>query len=740
VVNGYDLRNAPMQADFLSDAVIDLAAIKHNVGVLQSRSSAQIMAVVKANAFGHGAVPVARTALAAGATRLGVSSLAEALVLRAAGLSGPVLAWLHAPEQPVDQASQAGTDLSVSSEEHLHTVAASASRTQRRVAIHLKVDTGLRRNGSAEEDWPSLIAVAARLQAGGSVHVRGIWSHLIYPDQSDHPATAAQLAALDHAVKLARAGGPAPDLVHIANSGAALANRRTHYDMVRAGIGLYGVEPVRGAQFGLVPAMTLRGRVVMTRTIASGDGVSYWHRYTAATSGKAALVALGYADGLPWAAWHQAHVLIGGQRRPVAGAIAMDQWDIDAGTAAVTAGDTAVIFGPGFSGEPTVTEWAAWADTNPHEILARVGPRVTGTTSGRAAPMPSKPFPSSGRVQLVLNFGGPAGEHEVSCASAAAIASHLDPGRYLIRLIYLTKDGGWVADPGAVPAGSAAAQQFRDLTQHELAKARNFPIDALAEADVVVPALHGPFGEDGTIQALLDAAGAPYVGSGMAAMDKDITKRVLASDGIPVTPWVVLRRGDDWVPRADRARLGLPVLVKPARCGSSVGISKVTAWEDLDEAVAAARRWDTKVLVEQAVIGREVDLAVLEHPAGQLQASAALEIRYKPERSFFDYTAKYQDTETDFIIPAPLDRAVAAELEDLALRVFGLLGCRGLARVDFLLADGVSPIVNEVNTFPGFTEASQYPRMWAAEGVGLGELLDRLIDTTLNAAPPGGRP
>jgi alanine racemase len=378
VVNGHGLlRSVPMSAESRSDAVIDLAAIRHNVGVLRSRSNAQIMAVIKADAFGHGVVPVARTALAAGASWLGVSSVTEALVLRAAGLSGPVLAWLHAPEQPVDQALQAGIDLSVSSEKHLHTVAASARRTQGRADIHLKVDTGLRRNGSTEEDWPTLIAAAARLQAGGFVHVRGIWSHLIYPDRPGHPATAAQLAALDHAVKLARAAGLAPDLVHIANSGAALANRRTHYDMVRAGIGLYGVEPVRGAQFGLVPAMTLRGRVVMTRKIASGDGVSYWHQYTAAAAGKAALVALGYADGLPRAASHQAHVLVGGHRRPVAGVIAMDQCVIDAGTAPVTAGDTAVIFGPGFSGEPTVTEWAAWAGTNPHEILTRVGPRVT---------------------------------------------------------------------------------------------------------------------------------------------------------------------------------------------------------------------------------------------------------------------------------------------------------------------------------------------------------------------------
>ena len=376
-VNGRYSHSKPMEADSLSEAVIDLSAIGHNVRALRSRTGAQVMAVVKADAFGHGAVPVARAALAAGASWLGASSPTEALALRAAGLSAPVLAWLHAPDQSVDLALQASIDLSVSSEAHLQTVAVSARRTQRRAAIHLKIDTGLRRNGSTEDCWPALVASAARLQASGIVHVRGIWSHLIYPDSPCHQSTAIQLEAFDHAVHVARVAGLAPDLVHIANSGAALANRRTHYDMVRAGIGLYGIEPVRGERFGLIPAMTVRARILMTRPVAPGDGVSYWHEYVVPATGNAALVALGYADGLPRAAAHQAEVLIGGRRRPVAGAIAMDQCVIDAGTASATAGDMVVIFGPGFGGEPTVTDWAGWAGTIPHEILTRIGPRVT---------------------------------------------------------------------------------------------------------------------------------------------------------------------------------------------------------------------------------------------------------------------------------------------------------------------------------------------------------------------------
>jgi alanine racemase len=254
---------------------------------------------------------------------------------------------------------------------------ASSRRTQCRAAIHLKIDTGLRRNGATEADWPSLMTATARLQESGLVHVRGIWSHLVHPDSPQHPATAGQLEVLDRAVDVARAAGLAPDLIHIANSGAALASRRTHYDMIRAGIGLYGIEPVRGERFGLVPAMTLRGRVVTTRRVEPGDRVSYWHQYAVTRSGTAALVALGYADGLPRAAAPRAQVLIGGQRRPVAGAIAMDQCVVDAGTIPVTTDDTAVFFGPGFSGEPTIADWASWAGSNPHEILTHIGPRVT---------------------------------------------------------------------------------------------------------------------------------------------------------------------------------------------------------------------------------------------------------------------------------------------------------------------------------------------------------------------------
>jgi D-alanine-D-alanine ligase len=251
----------------------------------------------------------------------------------------------------------------------------------------------------------------------------------------------------------------------------------------------------------------------------------------------------------------------------------------------------------------------------------------------------------------------------------------------------------------------------------------------------VIPALHGPFGEDGTLQALMDAVGARYVGSGMAAsalgMDKDAAKRVLLTNGLPVADWAVLRGEGEELADGERERLGLPVFVKPARSGSSVGVSRVADWDELSTAIAGARKWDERVLVEAAVVGREVDVAVLEHPDGRLEAGPPLEIRFAGGRDFFDYDAKYADQATRFTIPAELDPAITAELQRLALRAFEILGCRGLARVDFLLRDGVEPVFNEINTFPGFTVHSQYPSIWAAAGTPFGKLLDLLIESAL---------
>jgi D-alanine-D-alanine ligase len=332
---------------------------------------------------------------------------------------------------------------------------------------------------------------------------------------------------------------------------------------------------------------------------------------------------------------------------------------------------------------------------------------------------------------VVVLFGGPTGEHEVSCASAAGMVSHLDRDRFTVQPMRITMDGEWAPGPADFPSGPVTADELVDATPTQVG---DDPVPVLRQADVVLIALHGPFGEDGTVQALLEVLGVPYVGSGVAAsavgMDKDATKRVLGTQDVPVAPWVVVR-DEDGVDASTRARLGLPVFVKPSRAGSSVGITRVSSWDDLAGAVATARRWDDKVLVEQAVSGREVDVAVLEHPDGTLQAGPPLEIEFGGDRPFFDYDAKYQDDGTRFLIPASLDASIIAELQRLAVRAFELLGCRGLARVDFLLRGGTEPVFNEINTLPGFTAVSQYPRIWDAAGLSMSQLLELMIDTAL---------
>jgi D-alanine-D-alanine ligase len=260
--------------------------------------------------------------------------------------------------------------------------------------------------------------------------------------------------------------------------------------------------------------------------------------------------------------------------------------------------------------------------------------------------------------------------------------------------------------------------------------------EVFAGVDVVFPVLHGPFGEDGTIQGLLEMAGLPYVGAGVlasaAGMDKEFTKKLLAAAGLPAGNLVVLRREAATLTGAERERLGLPVFVKPARAGSSVGISRVTDWADLDTAIATARAHDPKVLVEAAVVGREVECGVLELPDGTLRASLPAEIRVVGGSSdFYDFEAKYLDDVCEFDIPAKLDDSTSDRLRDMAIAAFRALDGQGLARVDFFVGEDGELTVNEVNTMPGFTPISMYPRMWAETGVDYPTLLSTLIDTAL---------
>ncbi|MCT2583152.1 alanine racemase [Actinophytocola sp. S1-96] len=357
-------------------AVVDLEAIAHNTALFAGRTTAQVMAVVKADGFGHGAVRVATTALASGATWLGVTTTAEALHLRAGGVSAPILSWMHSPDEDFGEALLAEIDLSVSSSDHLRAVAASAARLGTTAAVHLKADTGLHRNGARPEEWRELVELAAALETAGYVRVRGVWSHLVNGTDPAAGTLRAQIRLFDESVAVARGAGLRPEVRHVANSVATLAAPDTHYEIVRPGIGLYGVEPDPLRVFGLRGAMTLRARLILVKRVPAGSGVSYEHDYVTKRDSTLALVPLGYADGLPWAAAGRAEVSIAGRRYPVAGRIAMDQFVVDLGDDTARAGDEVVVFGPGTEGEPTVAEWAGWAGTVPHEILTGVGPRV----------------------------------------------------------------------------------------------------------------------------------------------------------------------------------------------------------------------------------------------------------------------------------------------------------------------------------------------------------------------------
>jgi D-alanine-D-alanine ligase len=262
---------------------------------------------------------------------------------------------------------------------------------------------------------------------------------------------------------------------------------------------------------------------------------------------------------------------------------------------------------------------------------------------------------------------------------------------------------------------------------------------ALGGVDVVFPVLHGAYGEDGTLQGLLEMAGIPYVGSNVfasaAAMDKEFTKKIAAASGIPVGPYAVLRAGAV-LSDEDRDRLGLPVFVKPARAGSSFGITKVHSWDDFEAALAVARAVDPKVLVEAAVIGREVECGVLEGEAGgAAEASMLAEVRVVSDHEFYDFEAKYLDDSCEFDIPARLPDRVTALVQDYACRTFTALDCAGLARVDFFVTPELDVYLNEINTMPGFTATSMFPRMWAASGLEYPKLVARLVRTAIHRGP-----
>jgi alanine racemase len=364
-----------------AEARVDLAAIRHNTARLREAApSAELMAVVKADGYGHGLVPAARACLQAGATSLGVCTLEEALALRRAGITAPVLAWLLSPGLPLHDGLAADIELSAASTAQLAEMEHAAGRAGRPARVHLKIDTGLARGGAMPDEWPAVVEAAAKAQADGTVEIVGIWSHLAYADAPTHPTVDAQVATFEEGVALAARAGVQPRYRHLANSAATLTRPDTHFDLVRPGLALYGLSPVPGEMFGLRPAMTARARVMLAKRVPAGQGVSYGHSYRTAAETTLAVVPLGYGDGVPRAASNAGPVMLGGRRRTVAGRVCMDQIVLDCGDDPVTAGDVAVLFGPGADGEPTADDWAQVCGTINYEIVTRFGgsrvPRV----------------------------------------------------------------------------------------------------------------------------------------------------------------------------------------------------------------------------------------------------------------------------------------------------------------------------------------------------------------------------
>ncbi|MFJ4166419.1 alanine racemase [Microbacterium sp. NPDC089698] len=357
------------------EVTIDLDAISDNTRHLRRLTGVDVIGVVKANAYGHGAAAAAVAALAGGATSLGVATVEEGLELRRAGVNARILAWLHAPGRRFDDAAEAGIDLGISSFEQL-LAASEASRGSDPVRVHLKFETGLSRNGIAPGDRARVLAEAARLERIGRLRIAGLFSHVSNTSPEDDLAA---LAAFETACAEAGALGIVPEVRHIAATAAAIDLPQTRLDAVRIGIGLYGLSPFddrSSADLGLRPAMTLRGAVAAVRRVPSGTGVSYGYTHRTAAETTLALIPLGYADGVPRSASSRGPVQIGGRRYTVAGRIAMDQFLVDVGDDPVAVGDEAVLFGDPTLGLPSATEWGEAAGTINYEIVTRIGPRV----------------------------------------------------------------------------------------------------------------------------------------------------------------------------------------------------------------------------------------------------------------------------------------------------------------------------------------------------------------------------
>ncbi|GHG46693.1 alanine racemase [Sinomonas cellulolyticus] len=371
-------------------AVVDLDAIRHNVATVRRVAEpARVMAVVKADGYGHGATRVARAALEAGASWLGVAHISEALALRAAGIDAPILAWLHTPDSNFSAAVAAGIDLGCSGWE-LDAIVAAAREQERPARIHLKIDTGLGRNGVTADRWESVVGEAVEYQDEGLLRVVGVFSHLAVADEPTRPETDDQLEAFRDAIALAEDAGCDLEVRHIANSPAIFSRPDAHFELVRAGISIYGLSPFAdqtAADLGLRPAMTLRATLSQAKRVPADQGVSYGLLYRTPSAGTLGLVPLGYADGVPRTS-ERGPVRIAGRTYPVVGRVAMDQIVVDLGADAdpeALLGAEAVLFGNGEDGGPTADDWARATQTINYEIVTRISGRVPRVYVGDGA-------------------------------------------------------------------------------------------------------------------------------------------------------------------------------------------------------------------------------------------------------------------------------------------------------------------------------------------------------------------
>ncbi|WPB91545.1 alanine racemase [Streptomyces malaysiensis] len=362
-------------------AVVDLAALRANVRALRATApTAELMTVVKSDAYGHGMIPCARAAREAGAGWLGTATPEEAFALRAAGDTGRVMCWLWTPGGPWREAIEADVDVSASGLWALREAVAAARACGRTARLQLKADTGLGRNGCQPADWPALVDEARAAEAEGAIRVTGLWSHFACADEPGHPSIAAQLAVFRELVAHAERAGLRPEVRHLANSPATLTVPESHFDLVRTGIATYGISPSpelgTAADFGLRPVMTLSATLASVKRVPGGHGVSYGHRYVTPGETTLALVPVGYGDGIPRHASGTGPVLVAGKWRTIAGTVAMDQFVVDLGGDTAAPGDEAVLFGPGDRGEPTAEDWARAVGSIAYEIVTRISARI----------------------------------------------------------------------------------------------------------------------------------------------------------------------------------------------------------------------------------------------------------------------------------------------------------------------------------------------------------------------------